>query len=318
MNKKRKIKLVKKLYALFKKAKIPKYLHHYGPKTYTTWEHLFIVIAQQKFKSGMQEVLNTLHDFGFTHLPDRTTLVKFLKRIPIELWNLALSISAQIKKSGLGAIDATGISRTVASDYYKERIDRDNPIKDHLKLSLYVDSKNRKILSARLRAKQAHDTKDVRYLVKKSPVVSEINIMDKGYDDNKIHSFFRERGVYSIIPVRKNARRGRYRREMRDSFDYGLYFQRNAVEFIISSIKRRYGDYVRSKKIYGQRAEIYSRLILHNLQSLLLLETFTRALTNQNFKYTKSNKLIGKNGKSWLYSLLALFLLVINIFLIYL
>jgi len=42
MNKKRKVKLVKKLYALFKKAKIPKYLHHYGPKTYTTWEQLKI------------------------------------------------------------------------------------------------------------------------------------------------------------------------------------------------------------------------------------------------------------------------------------
>jgi len=57
--------------------------------------------------------------------------------------------------------------------------------------------------------------------------------------------------------------------------------------------------------------------------SLVALLTLTGCgtdnfLTNQNFKYTKSNKLIGKNGKSWLYSLLALFLLVINIFLIYL
>jgi hypothetical protein len=241
---------------------------------------VFIIIAQQRFKAGVQEALNILDDFGFTGLPDRTTLVKFAKRIPLHIWNLALSTPASVEKSMLGAIDATGISRTIASDYYQERIDRINPINKHLKLSLYVDITKRKILSARLRAKPAHDTKDVRYLVNKSNVLSEVNIMDKGYDDNTIHSFFRNKEVFSIIPVRKNARRGRYRKEMRDFFDYGLYFQRSAVEFIISSIKRRYGDYVRCHKIFGQRAEIYSRLILYNLQSLLLFEIFTHAAAN--------------------------------------
>lgn len=275
MNKKRKVKLVEKLYALFRKARIPKYLHHFGPKTYTAWKHLFIIIVQQRFKAGMQVTLNILNDFGFTKLPDRTTLVKFVKRIPIWIWNLILSISSQIEKSELGAIDATGISRTVASDYYKERIDRINPIKDHLKLSLYTDVESRKIMAARLRAKQVHDTKDVKYLVNHSSLISETNLMDKGFDDNKVHSFFRDKGVYSIIPVRKNARRGCYRREMKNYFDYGIYFHRNAAEFIISSIKRMYGDYVRSRNICSQRAEVYPRLILHNLQSLFCLETFT-------------------------------------------
>src|SRR3989344_7551230 len=117
MSKKREVKLVKKLYALFKQARIPKYLHHFGPKKYTTWKHLFILFVQQRFKAGMRETLNILNDFGITALPDRTTLVKFVKRIPIWIWDLMLNISAQIDKSELGAIDATGISRTAASDY---------------------------------------------------------------------------------------------------------------------------------------------------------------------------------------------------------
>lgn len=275
MNKKRKVKLVKKLYASFQKANIPRYIHHYGPKTYTSWNHLFIIAMQQRFRAGMQETLDILWDFGFTSLPERTTLVKFVKRLPISIWTLILEISRVIKRSNIGAIDATGISRTIASDYYKERIDRLNPIKDHLKLSLYIDVKSRKVLAARLRAKPAHDTKDVRYLVNKGAIISETNIMDKGYDDNSIHTFFREQGAYSIIPVRKGARKGRYRKEMRDYFDYGMYLQRNAVEFVISSIKRKYGSHVRGRNIQSQRAEIYSRLILHNLQSLLLLEIFT-------------------------------------------
>lgn len=280
MNKKRKVKLVKKLYALFRKARIPKYLHHYGPKKYTSWKHLFIIFVQQRFKSGMQEALNILNDFGFTKLPDRTTLVKFVRRIPIWIWNLILKISAQIDKSELGAIDATGISRTTASDYYKERIDRINPIKDHLKLSMYFDVESRKVMAARLRAKQAHDTKDVKYLANHSSLISETNLMDKGFDDNKIHSFFRDKGVYSIIPVRKNARRGCYRKEMKNYFDYGIYFQRNAAEFIISSVKRMYGDYVRSRSIQAQRAEVYPRLILHNIKFLFYLKIFTSVCSN--------------------------------------
>lgn len=275
MNKKREVKLVKKLYGLFRKARIPKYLHHFGPKKYISWWHLFILAIRPNFKGGLQAVLDTLGGLGFTGLPKRTTLVKFVKRLPLWIWNIALKISANVKRSALGVIDATGISRTVASDYYQERIDRINPIKSHIKLSLYIDVKSRKILSSRLREKPVHDTKDVHYLVNKSPVLSQTNLMDKGYDDNAIHAFFREKGVYSIIPVRKNARRGRYRKEMKESFDYGMYFQRNAGEFVISSIKRKYGDYVLGRKIYSQRAEVYSRLILHNLQSLLLLEIFT-------------------------------------------
>ena len=275
MNKKREVKAVKKLYGLFRRAKIPKYLHRFGPKKYTTWWHLFIITMKQNFKGGLQVALDLLNDLGFTDLPKRTTLVKLIKRLPLWIWKITLEISAQIKKSELAVIDATGISRTTASDYYQERIDRANPIKEHLKLSLYVDVKTRKILSSRLRAKPVHDTKDVKYLVKRSRILSEVNIMDKGYDDNAIHTFFREQGVYSIIPARKNARRGKYRKEMRDFFDYGAYFQRNAGEFVISGVKRRYGDYVMGRKISSQRAEVYPRLILHNLQSSLLLEIFT-------------------------------------------
>lgn len=275
MNKRKKCKLIQKLYALFRKAHIPKYLHHYGPKMYTSWWHLFILMMKQQFRKSMQETLNTLNDFGFTHLPDRTTLVKFAKKLSITLWSLLLKFSGSIQKSEIGAIDATGISRTTASDYYQERIDRVNPIKTHLKLSMYVDVQTKKILSARLRAERAHDTKDVKYLTNQSSILSDTTILDKGYDDNNIHAFFREKGAWSIIPVRKNARRGRYRKEMRDYFDYGMYFQRNIVESVISSLKRRYGAYVYSRKIQGQRAEVYPRLILHNLGLLLLLETFT-------------------------------------------
>ena len=69
---------------------------------------------------------------------------------------------------------------------------------------------------------------------------------------------------------------------MRDCFDYGQYWERNCAEYNNSSLKRRFGDYVRSVSFRAQHSEVAARVILHNLKALLdlfLLDFFTGALT---------------------------------------
>ena len=128
----------------------------------------------------------------------------------------------------------------------------------------------KRILSFRLRAKARGDTKDVRYLTKNSQVLATTNCLDKGYDSNPIHAHFRDKGVYSIIPIRNNGKRGQYRKEMKNYFDHAQYWQRNCAEYNNSSLKRRFGDYVRSVKFCAQHAEVTARIIIHNLKSFLL------------------------------------------------
>ena len=94
--------------------------------------------------------------------------------------------------------------------------------------------------------------------------------MDKGYDANYIHQFFRELEAYSIIPARKGCRRGNYRKEMRDFFDYAQYWERNCAEWNNSSLKRVFGDYVRSRNFRTQHSEVAARIILHNLKVVFL------------------------------------------------
>ena len=268
---KKKKTLVQKINEIIRKSRVPKYLHHMGPKTYTTRQHLKCLLLRQKLKCTYEELINDyLPYFGVRNIPERTTLIKFSRRMPSYLWNKVLALSADIEECEVGAIDSTGISRTNASQYYLRRIDSDNPIKHHLKLSIMIDVARKKFLSARLRSKPAHDTKDVAYLIEKSPVLPLVNIMDKGYDDNKIHDLFRDKGVFSIIPARNKdvpIRRtyGQYRKEMKKYFDYGQYWQRNLVETLISCIKRKYGSSVSSRTIRSQRSDIFCRLVLHNI-----------------------------------------------------
>ena len=136
-----------------------------------------------------------------------------------------------------------------------------------MKLSPYTTK--RRILAFCLRQRWRGDALDVRYLTRNSPILAEINCMNKGYDSNPIHAHFRNQGVYSVIAVKKNCRRGQYRKEMRDYMDYNQYWERNCAEYTNSSLKRRFGDFVRSINFCAQHSEIAARIIWHNLKALI-------------------------------------------------
>ena len=275
---KKKKDIVQKINGLIRQARVPAYIHKFGPKKYTSIQHVRCWLLKEKLKQSWQDFyddLLVLFDiYSEDELPDISTLKKFVKRLPFWIKNLLTKISAGSEPAEFGAIDSTYLSRNNASEHYIKRIDRETPVKKPMKLSLYVSK--RRILSFRLRAKARGDPKDVSFLLKHASVLATTNCLDKGYDANWIHEEFRSRGVYSIIPVRKGARRGRYRKEMINYFDYGQYWQRNASEYNNSSFKRRFGDYVRSVSFRAQHSEVAARVILHNLKAIFL-EIFTAA-----------------------------------------
>ena len=266
---KKKRSLLQKINGLIRQAKVPTYLHHFGPKTYTSLQHTKCWLLKEKIGCSWDDFIEDhIHYYGVEKIPEVSTLKKFVKRLPFWLKNKMVSLSAGLKEAKYGAIDSTGLSRNNASEHYVKRIDRDKPIKKSLKLSLYTTG--RRILAFRLRSEWCGDTKDVPYLTKQSLILPLVTCMDKGYDANWIHQHFREQGVYSIIPARKGCVRGRYRKEMRDYFDYAQYWERNCGEWNNSSYKRRFGDYVRSNTFRTQHSEVAGRIILHNIKSFLL------------------------------------------------
>lgn len=262
--------LLKKLNSIVRKARIPKYINksNKGPKIYTARLHVKCLLLRQKLKCTYEELVDDYLPYYFDDIPERSTLIKFANRFPVYLWSRVLSASAE-DECNVAAIDGTGISRTNASHYYLHRIDSDNPVNRHIKLSIMVNVEKRKFLSARIRAYPVHDTRDVKYLIKNSVLKPGTCILDKGYDSNPLHSFIRDKGIYTIIPAKKNCVRGNYRREMRDYFDYGMYWQRNIVETLISCLKRKFGASVSSKNIRSQRSDLYCRMILYNVFLLM-------------------------------------------------
>ena len=266
---KKKRSLLQKINGLIRQARVPIYLHHFGPKKFTSIQHVKCWLLKEKLKCSWDDFIEEhARYYHVEKIPEVSTLKKFVKRMPFWLKNLIISLSTNIKEADYGAIDSTGLGRTSASPYFTKRIDRDTPLKACLKLSLYT-TKNT-ILAFRLRAKWRGDTLDVPYLLNHAPLLAETNCLDKGYDAEWVHGEFRQRGVYSIIPARKGCRRGSCRKQMRDCFDVVQFWQRNCGEWNNSSFKRRFGSFVRSFTFRTQHSEVAARIILHNMKAILL------------------------------------------------
>src|SRR3989338_1319428 len=189
--------LLQKINGVIRQARVPVYLHRFGPKTYTSWQHCKAWLLKERCKCSWQDFIDDHAPYYLKEIPDRSTLIKFVKRLPFWIKNALVKATAGDEPAAYGAMDSTGLSRTNASQHYVKRIDRRKPIKKPLKLSMYTAK--RRILAFRLRARWRGDTLDVAYLTRQSPVLAETNCLDKGYDSNPVHKHFRVQGAYSII-----------------------------------------------------------------------------------------------------------------------
>jgi len=259
-------KLINKVKHLIGKAGFPKWLHHMGPKKFLFWQLALGLLIKETFRLSYRRAMKFLNEFYNINL-HWTTLQKFRKRLPLSVWQelLAFTIEEPIE---VAAIDGTSLQRYNPSEHYIKRIDRKKPIHTPIFLNAMVDVVRRKFISIRHHAKRAGEVPDVPYLVKQSMQEIELILMDKAYDSEKLHRFLREKGIFSVAPVKKNWAKGQLRKQLRDCFDYALYWQRNLVECLFSALKRLFGNHLSGLTARTQRAELYMRLIAYNLGAI--------------------------------------------------
>ena len=258
---KKKAKLINKVKHLLRKANAPRFLHHYGPKTYELWQHVFALFVRECCQLSHRRTTQFLRDLGFT-VATKSTLQRYASKLSLPFWQTLLK--GTIKRiTSIGAIDGTGLERSKTSWHYINRVEGYQR-RPGFYLSI-LSTMNNKIISLRIRSKLSHDTKDVKYLWRNASKKPKIILMDKGYDAEWIHEFFEDQGVKSIAPLRKGARRGFYRRKLMTNFPQKLYNKRSIVESTFHALKQKFGANISSKLICSARTEVYCRAILHNI-----------------------------------------------------
>ena len=259
------IKLFKKIDDLLSSIGAPTWLHHFGPKKYKFKQHISALLLKESFKLSFRRISNSLSSLGFK-TPTYSALCKIRKRIPITIWNSLLSLTAGLNNNRV-AVDGTGFSLTSPSDYYIQRIDRRKPVKRFVKLSAFFSLDSRKFIALRIRAKPRHDTKDIKYLLKKNSSMKKL-FGDSAYDAEFIHEECFRKNIQTIIKPKKNIRKGFFRKKQMKDYSEGEYHQRSNIESGFSALKRRYGTLVLSKSLVAQRAEINCKAIAYNLSLL--------------------------------------------------
>jgi len=280
---KKKETLKDKAKRLWKAAGLPKFLNKYGPKNTPGWMIFLCHLEYTTHAPAWRRAAGFMVDY---HKKSRhfTTWQKAIQKWPQGVWNALAQASAGEEECEVAAIDGTGMSRANPSQHYIKRITGYKAARPTQTLVM-IDVKRRKFLSWRFRAKPRGEKCDVPYLIRHSPILPELILMDKGFDSQPLHEWLRDEGIWSVAPVKRGCKHGRYRKQLRDCFDWNLYWQRSMVESLIGAVKRLFGSHIRARNARNQRAETNSKFIAYNIG----------AKTTHNFLLSRSHGLCPKS-----------------------
>ena len=107
---KKEIKLIKNLSKLVKQLNQREYLHHFGPKKFKFVHHALALLLKEALKWSFRRISWLLKEFEIK-VPTYSALCKCRKRIPVQLWNSLLKLTAGSNHNSV-AVDSTGFSRT--------------------------------------------------------------------------------------------------------------------------------------------------------------------------------------------------------------
>lgn len=297
---------------LCESAKIPLYSHFRANKTYTNFQHLFLLVAKQDTRCTYRAFIEMLYDskipkyIGLKKIPHFTTLQKVSERLNARFfYDLIFQTKFLFKKQGtIWGADSTGMELDHASHHYCRRINREKSIKGFVNFNAISDLYNKNIIVVKIRKKRRHDCSDF------IPMYNQIKnedfdyfVADKGYDADKNHEAIFESGKHSLISLKNyalpiNRTSGRYRKQAKRQYEPGIYSQRSLTETIFSSIKRKYGPKLRARKYKTQKIELLTKILCYNidratrtaLQALRIQFRILQSLTTNN-PYKSNNPL---------------------------
>jgi hypothetical protein len=271
---------------LLEKLQIPLYSKQHSGKTFNNHQLFKLLVLKSYLGMDYRRFIEFLEIseiptlIGLKRIPHYTTLQKFSARQKIqELEQLILESCSLAKKKckNLG-IDATGMSLDFASKHYAKRIEKPFLRRDFLKLNMFMDLDNLMILSAKIRKRARHDTRDVKALWNKiKHLLFRKVFADKGYDTNFFHQIVYESGRKSVIFI-KNPKvpiwrtKGFFRKKAKKDAKNHQKGKRSLTETINSILKRVYGETIAAKKLCTQKIELLFKILTLNLERLSILK----------------------------------------------
>lgn len=235
--------------------------------------------SYESFVEWLQVTTQIVQMLGIKTIPHFTTLQKATARLSDILLHVAIGRFIGIVSPGkiFAGVDATGFEDGHCTPYYSYRC---SLRKSYTKMSAGSDMLTQLVCAVTIQHHPvSHDIKHFPDILQQMMTVTDpwIMVLDKGYDAESVHHLIRQNKMISMIPVRIREdcpvyrTRGRYRKQMRRSFDESLYHQRNKCETIFSVIKRRFGSEIKSHNNAMKEKELLYRVLAYNCHRMCMI-----------------------------------------------
>jgi len=268
--KSRLLRFVDEAFQLAQRA-VARYSSKFSKQRYTLHQHIVLLCLKVRKDTTYRTLLDELIEMprirnaiNLTELPAPSTLCKAFGRLDMAVWRVLLNLSVSLlPTNGVAGIDASGFDRSHASKHYTKRTELTI---QQLKVTLLVDSKVNAVLDLHVTTTRKHDSQIAPSLIKRNPETIDILLGDKGYDDQKIRWLARK---HEIRPLIKHREFTSLHKAWNARLDADLYGQRSQSETVNSTLKRKYGAFVRSRRWWKQFRELTIACLVHNIDRSL-------------------------------------------------
>jgi transposase len=240
---------------------------------------VYSTLSVRRFMSDLRSV----HEKGFiSQLPHHNSVSRYL-----ESEMLRPILSAMIVRSSLPlkeletefAVDSSGFSSCRHDRWYDEKYGRMRSENSWVKAHVMSGTRTHVVTSAEVREKDSADAPQFSPLVRATAVGFKIEQVsgDKAYCNLENHETVAAVGGKPYLAFKSNATGevGGLYQQMYHQFCLNKedflrrYHRRSNAESVFSAIKRKFGDFVRSKTDVAMRNETLAKLVCHNIVCLV-------------------------------------------------
>lgn len=275
------IKAVQQLPSPWKPCKVGRNGH--DPKEVATG--CILKVGFNQTYDGIEAYLKESETFKqhFDDLLGHSVIHRGMKKLSIKYIRKVINRVARFlrrKKMNI-AVDSTGFRTGNSSIWYDIRIRRRNKRKDCIKLHISIDVETGIIHWFTMTPSKRHDSPEFNKLIKHLPDLGNV-LGDKGYSSRKNCQIVADKNGKPYLHFKDNAtNKAKSKpawiisiREYKNNTEEWLstYHLRSIVESVFSSIKKRWGSFLRSRMKWMQKKELSLKVLSYNVKQVLLVQ----------------------------------------------
>jgi len=215
-------------------------------------------------------------------LPGHSVIHRGMTRLSIKYIRKVMNLIIRFlrRRKMTIAVDSTGFSTHQSSAWYDLRIERHGSRRDCIKLHISVDVHTGVVHSFTTTRWNRHDSREFSRLIKRLPDVDKV-LGDKAYCSRANCQLVADKHGIPYLSFRENAA-SRPRRSLAWVISFRawkrdpdgwlvIYHLRSIVESVFSSMKRRWGSFLQSRKRWMQKRELALKVFAYNVKQVLMV-----------------------------------------------